>query len=153
MKALAWLALLAFGCSPEDAADPERAEDQGELVGGVADLRWPAAGYLVHAATEAETETAPVSCGATLVAPDLLVTAALCVLAAPDDVWAFGSGHAGSAPLTRVKSMRVHPDFHPEPQSHVDVRYYLRNFDVATVRLERSLDIEPARLPDTKTPV
>lgn len=156
MKTLIVAASLLVGCQAESLAsssDESSTPSNDELVGGTSDLRWPAAGYLVHAASAEETASAAVSCGATLVAPDLIVTAAHCVLAAEQDVWAFGTGHAGSAPLTRVKSRRIHPDFHPEPQSGFDVRYYLRNFDLATLRLETPLDIEPARLPDAKTRV
>lgn len=152
MKALVLASVLFLGCSgdPADSAPTAAADD---LVGGAPDLRWPAAGYLVHASTVEGLSSAPVSCGATLVAPDLVVTAAHCVLQADRDFWAFGTGDAGSDTLTRVIGRRVHPDFHPAPQTHFDVRYYLRNFDLATLRLAQPLEIAPARLPEERTAV
>lgn len=152
VKTLALFSFLLFACASETTSEGPTAVDD-ELVGGTPDSRWLAAGYLVHAPTAEGLAAAPVSCGATLVAPDVVVTAAHCVLAADTELWAFGTGNAGSAALTPVVGRRIHPDFHPEPETHLDVRFYLRNCDLATLRIAQPLTVPPARLPDAKTPV
>lgn len=141
----------AVGCAPAENEDDVEDAPGDALVGGTPDLRWAAAGHLVHGRTFEEAAAGKVACGATLVAPNVVVTAAHCVLAAPDDVWAFGTGHLGSARPMRVVSRRVHPQFHPEPQAKVDVKYFLKNFDVATLVLERPVaNVAPAILPRAK---
>lgn len=153
VKTLLLFGLVLVGCAAEPAEPASTEGTSDEIVGGEADLRWPAAGYLVHAGSREELAAAKPACGATLVSSSVVVTAAHCVLAAADDVWAFGTGNVGSAPLTLVASRRIHPDFHPEPQGRADVRYYLRNFDLATLQLDTPLDLPPAPLAAAKPPV
>ncbi|AKV00215.1 hypothetical protein AKJ09_06878 [Labilithrix luteola] len=155
-----WGALVAVSalaaCSSAESTD-DASSSANDLVGGRPDARWPAAGYLVHGATFDAAKRAPVSCGATLVAPNVVVTAAHCVLNASDDVWAFGTGDAGCESCGRssmpvaVVSRQIHPQFHPAPEGRLDVKYYLRNFDVATLVLAAPIrGITPAALPTEK---
>ncbi|HEY8078459.1 MAG TPA: trypsin-like serine protease [Labilithrix sp.] len=128
----------------------ETADAQDDaIVGGTRDARASAAGYLVHAASADGLAGAKVACGATLIAPNVAVTAAHCVYAAAHDVWAFGAGDLGAGKLTRVASQHIHPEFHPAPAGTFDVHYYLRNNDVAYLLLERDVTgVVPATLPD-----
>jgi secreted trypsin-like serine protease len=78
-----------------------------DIVGGRLEAGVPAVGYLLVANSPAE----PVGpyCGATLIAPDVAVTAAHCVRG--HDTFAVGFGEAGSAaPIRVVKTMR-HPEY------------------------------------------
>jgi hypothetical protein len=151
--AFAALALAAFvGCaSSEDAASGGTDDD---IVGGKPDARWPAAGFLSHGTDVTAAGKAAVSCGATLVAPNVVVTAAHCVQRAPNDVWVFGAGELGTRAPVKVAAVRIHPQFHEAPKSMVDVRYFLKNFDLATLVLETPIrDVAPATLPAAATPV
>ncbi len=152
------LALFALGASACSAAEPEPSDpgatSEDELVGGRLETAWPAAGYLAHGTTRDAAEKAKVSCGATLVAPNVVVTAAHCVLTARDDVWVFGTGDLASKKPIQVVSRKIHPKFHEAPQSAVDVRYFLKNFDVATLVLaEPVTGVVPAVLPTEKTSI
>lgn len=156
-RALSSIALvcLVAACSAEsNEGAPDDTTTEDELVGGIADLRFSAAGYLAHGATPSDAARARVSCGATLVSPTVVVTAAHCVQSAKNDVWVFGTGNAASGAPIRVKKVTIHPEFHEAPETKLDVRYYLRNFDVATLELERApTGIVPAALPTEKTAI
>src|SRR5262249_7367573 len=83
-------------------------------------------------------------------APNVVVTAAHCVLRAPDATWAFGTGDLGlSAPLVRVIERRIHPEFHARPEGLIDVPRFLRKNDLAYLVLEHAVaGVTPAELPD-----
>ena len=141
-------------CSAEVEPAGEEALGEDELKGGAPDLRFAAAGYLSHGATSEAAAKAKVACGATLVSPNVVVTAAHCVQSAKNDVWVFGTGNVGEGTRAKVVSVRVHPEFHETPTKAVDVRYFLKNFDVATLVLDRDVvGVVPARLPEAKTPI
>jgi len=151
MKTLGALVVVAMaglvGCAGGQAADDEA--QTSDLVGGKRDLRFAAVGYLTHADDGRFDAASPaVACGATLVAPKVVVTAAHCVLAKPKGAWAFGTGDPGRA-VTKVAEVHVHPRFHAEAQGPIDVTHALRNFDVAVLVLEREVQgVKPARLPE-----
>lgn len=137
-----------FGCSSAETPATSDGTSEDDLVGGKPDARWPALGYLSHGKDLASAATARVACGATLVSPNVVVTAAHCVQSAPNDRWVFGVGELGSKAPYEVVSVRVHPKFHEAPTSAVDVRYFLKNFDLATVVLARPVTgVTPATLP------
>jgi len=140
------LASFAAGCaSPTDSADADPAESSEDpLVGGSRDLRWSAAGYL------ARNDGAPgrVDCGATLIAPRVVVTAAHCVLRASSSAWSFGVGDPGTGPTFRVLETHVHPKFHAEAQGTIDLVHALRKYDVAYLVLASPVpNVVPATLP------
>ena len=141
-------------CTAETEPAPDEAASEDELVGGKPESRFRAAGHLVHGATLADAGKAKVSCGATLVSPNVVVTAAHCVQSAKNDVWAFGTGDLGSGELVKVVSVDVHPEFHEAPTTSFDVKYFLKNYDVATLVLERPVtSVKPAALPEAKAAV
>lgn len=152
---LAVLTLVAAsGCasgSPDDPADNGHTADQ--LVSGTRDQRWASSGYLLRGKTLDRLETSRVACGATLIAPRVVVTAAHCVVDEAD-TFAFGTGDVGSSPVVRVVERHAHPDFHPVAQGKVDLTHALRNFDVAYLVLERAVtSVAPAALIGDKPPV
>ena len=144
--AVASIALFATACAGTTEPDSEdgTAGDESEIVGGKRDLRWSASGYLVKAA-----EASRVKCGATLIAPNVVVTAAHCVLADKTATWAFGTGDAGQGELVKVVATRVHPSFHEEAQGSIDLVHALRKYDVAMLTLEKPVrGVAPATLPN-----
>ncbi|MBL8606467.1 MAG: trypsin-like serine protease [Myxococcales bacterium] len=129
------------GCAATEAGDDAASED--ELVGGRRDLRFAAGGYLSHSSSPDA-----VSCGATLIAPRVAVTAAHCVLAKKDGTWSYGVGEIGK-PAAKVAEVHVHPNFHAEKQGAIDLTHALRKFDVAYVVLDRAVaGVTPAKLPE-----
>src|SRR5690606_14188917 len=108
---------------------------ESELVGGRRDLRWASSGYLARGPSMADLDLSKPTCGATLIAPNVVVTAAHCV-ADDDATFAFGAGDTASGPLVRVVERHVHPSYRPEPQQPVDLVHALRKYDVAYLVLE-----------------
>jgi hypothetical protein len=130
-------------------ASPEPASSDQDIVGGTAESRWGASGYLVHGHSMAALDTSRVACGATLIAPNVVVTAAHCVLADAAGTWAFGTGKVGGGALVKVASRTVHPEFHPRQDGVVDIPAFLRKNDVAYLVLEHAVaGVEPASLLD-----
>lgn len=151
------LGLAATGCAPgsdegeEAADDTTRSEDA--LVGGTRESRWAASGYLLRGPSMDRLDASKVACGATLIAPRVVVTAAHCVTDA-SATFAFGTGDVGSGPLVRVVERHAHPEFHPEAQGTIDLTHALRKYDVAYLVLERAVtSVTPAALIDEKPPV
>jgi Trypsin len=147
LRLLVALLMGCAGCAGGSADDATAAQD---LVGGTHDTRWVASGYLTAGASLDTLDRAHAACGATLVAPNVVVTAAHCVLRAPDATWAFGTGDLGSnAPLVRVIERRVHPEFHARPEGLIDIPRALRKNDLAYLVLEHPVSgVAPAELPD-----
>jgi len=148
-------ALGAAGCASESTpdAEDEGATSEDQLVGGAREQRWAGSGYLLRGGSMDRLDASKVACGATLIAPRVVVTAAHCVVDA-SATFAFGSGDVGSSPLVRVVERHAHPEFHPEAQGSFDLTHALRKFDVAYLVLERAVDFAaPAELIAEKPPV
>lgn len=145
------IALGLLACTaPEDADSDETAGDEAEIVGGSRDLRWSASGYLLKGSSMETLDKSKPACGATLIAPNVAVTAAHCVLD-KNATFAFGTGDVASGPLVRVKERVAHPNFHAEAQGSVDLVHALRKYDVGVLFLERAVaGVTPAKLPDEK---
>jgi hypothetical protein len=145
----------AVGCaspaSGDAGNDPASSEDQ--LVGGTRDQRWAASGYLLAGASTERLDTTKVACGATLIAPRVVVTAAHCVTDTKT-TFAFGTGDVGSGQTIEVVERHAHPEFHPVAQGDFDLTHALRKFDVAYLVLARAVEgITPAQLIAQKPPV
>lgn len=137
---------LVFGCAvpADEAADNASESSEDALVGGSRDLRWSAAGYL----TRNDGEPGRVHCGATLIAPRVVVTAAHCALRAEASSWSFGVGDPGTGPRVKVLETHVHPSFRPEAQGSFDLVHALRKYDVAYLYLAQAVpNVVPAALP------
>ncbi len=152
MRALG-LALLFFSslglaaCAGETDDEPA-ATGVDDLVGGRRDLRWSASGYLARGSSMSDLDRSKPACGATLIAPNVAVTAAHCVLD-PAVTYAFGTGDVRSGPVVRVAERHVHPEFHAEKQGSFDLVHALRKHDLAYLVLERDVPgVTPAALPD-----
>lgn len=135
--------LCAAGCASSTDANADDADVANQdLTGGSADTRWDASGYLVTS-----DEPSHAACGATLIAPKVVVTAAHCVTDTAK-TFSFGTGDIGSRATTRVVERHAHPAFHAEAQGKLDVTHALRNFDIAYLVLEHAVaGIAPAALP------
>jgi len=141
---------LAACAAPESADLEETGADDAEIVGGSRDLRWSASGYLLKGASMEALDKSKPACGATLIAPNVAVTAAHCVLD-QNATFAFGTGDIGTGPVIRVKERRQHPKFHAEAQGSIDLVHALRKYDVGVLILERAVPgVTPALLPDEK---
>ena len=151
------LGLGAAGCaSPSEEAEDSAGDttsSEDALVGGTRETRWAASGYLLRGASMDRLDASKVACGATLIAPKVVVTAAHCVTD-PNAAFAFGTGDVGAGPLVRVVERHAHPEFHPEAEGTVDLPHALRKYDVAYLVLERAVSaVTPATLIDEKPPV
>ncbi len=136
---LAALVTLTAACTSEA---PAEADSEDALVGGRSDATFAAGGFL---RVDGESR---VACGATLLAPKVVVTAAHCVSGKEPSTLAFGVGDADRV-RAHAREIHVHPSFHPEAVGHVDLRHALRMFDVAYVVLDREVTgVRPAALPD-----
>jgi hypothetical protein len=136
------IALLLGACATTTGGTADEPSAESNLVGGKPDLRWNASGYLVR-----DPKAKTPACGATLIAPNVVVTAAHCVT--DEAPLAFGTGNFGSGPLVRVAERHVHPDFHREAEGRVDLTFLLRKHDVAYLVLEQDVpSVTPAVFPD-----
>lgn len=147
--------LAASGCTSEsaDEADDDSASHEDPLVGGTRETHWAGSGYLLRGPSMERLDATKVACGATLIAPRVVVTAAHCVLEA-GATFAFGTGDVGTGPLVRVIERHAHPGFHPEAEGTFDLTHTLRKYDVAYLVLERAVDFAaPAELIAEKPPV
>lgn len=145
----ALLVALNAGCSAETAApDDEQAAGEEALVGGKAESRFQAVGYLA-AASEPTTAV----CGATLIAPDIAVTAAHCAHRATKAKGAlvFGTGEIGAKRQVGVRELHAHPEAHLEAQGKIDLVHTLLLNDLAYLVLERPVaGVTPAAIPTAK---
>jgi hypothetical protein len=131
--------LAACGSSAEEPADDDT---EGALVGGVRESAWPAAGYLARA-----DGSGKVLCGATLVGPSVVVTAAHCAYRYKDTTLAFGTGDLDSGRRIPVLETHYHPKAHPEAEGFVDLVHALRLDDLAYLILDAPVpSVKPARL-------
>jgi hypothetical protein len=113
------------------------------IVGGQPESGALAAGYLTFADTTADLDPSSIACGATLIAPNVVMTAAHCVLAQASAAWAFGTGAPGSSPLVGVIATQVHPDYNASNP--------LRDYDLAYLILASAVPgIVPAVLPSSQ---
>lgn len=125
--------------------------DEQDLVGGKPESRWRAVGYL---AAEGEED---VVCGATLIAPNVAVTAAHCFVREQElaeqagTTLEFGVGEADEGLRYAIRSFTVHPEAHLEAEGDFDAIHALRLYDLAYVILEESVEgVEPAALATAK---
>ena len=138
----AFLLLVVAACAAPGAADEDPTTAGSDLVGGTHDLRWESSGYLTKG-------DGKVACGATLIAPNVVVTAAHCALH-DDAALLFGRGDPSRVNLVKVTERHAHPEFHARPDGMIDIPYILRKNDVAYLILEKPiLDTKPAALPST----
>ena len=129
--AFLWISL-SVGCGGSAAVDDP---SSGALVGGATEAEWLPVGYLATA----DAPSTP-ACGATLVAPNVVVTAAHCVYALRDARLAFRAGRATSV---SAASVHYHEAAHVEATSPIDAAHALRLNDLAYVVLARSVTEGP----------
>ncbi len=134
------LFLLVSACAAPATSGEDPSSTDSDLVGGTRDLRWASSGYLTKG-------DGKVACGATLIAPNVVVTAAHCALH-DGAALSFGRGDPGRGAIVKVVERHAHPEFHPRPDGMIDIPYILRKNDVAYLILETPIkDTAPAKLP------
>ncbi|MCW5835955.1 MAG: S1 family peptidase [Labilithrix sp.] len=123
-----WSALVvAAGCVADGASEVETASVEGAVIGGRRAVDDAGAGYLVRDGV--------VSCSASLVEPDLVLTAAHCV--ERQQAFAFGWGEVRDGRTVRVAARALHPRYVMPPKNG---GVAFQGFDVALLRLERPVD-------------
>lgn len=136
--------LLGAGCDGEDEPTRTTSEEQ-DLVGGSAESRWRAVGYVAAAGND------QVLCGATLIAPNVAVTAAHCLHRSRELPLDFGVGEVEDGERTAIRSYTVHPDAHLEAEGNIDLVHALLLYDLAYMILDQPVaGVEPARLSTVK---
>jgi hypothetical protein len=139
---------VACGSSVDPDGDDGQAGAESAIVGGARDLRWAASGYLLAGPSMDRLDGSKPACGATLIAPNVVVTAAHCATREAATELAFGTGDVSKNGVVRVIERHAHPGFHPRPDGMIDIPYILRKNDVAYLVLERAItSVTPATLP------
>jgi hypothetical protein len=122
------LLLVASFCSAcaspsADIADSNAASTSSAVVGGQAEARYPAAGYLGTGKNAASLSGA--HCGVSLLAPRVAVTAGHCIRLSSAAAFGIGFGTVGSGKIYAARTIFVHPDYDPngDPRSHHDVAF------------------------------
>jgi hypothetical protein len=154
-RTVGWMGALAFaalsGCAVDDSPRGALGADPQPVVGGAAESGYAPAGFLLRGVSEGALSPA---CGITLIAPDLAVTAAHCVVDDPRDgrnvsvtrTFAMGFGAPGmSSRRVLAAGVLAHPAYAPNLESPTRASDPLD--DVALLRLERPVtDVEPATI-------
>src|SRR5688500_11564014 len=99
--------LVGAGCEDESEPTQTTSEEQ-DLVGGSAESRWRAVGYIAAAGED------DVLCGGTLIASNVAVTAAHCLYRSRELPLDFGVGEVEDGERVAIRSYTVHPDAHLE---------------------------------------
>jgi hypothetical protein len=142
---LAALTLGSLGCGGDGEPGEGTSVEEQHLVGGSAESRYRAVGYL------AARDTDDVLCGATLIAPNVVVTAAHCAYRSRDLALEFGVGEVQDGDRHPVQSIHYHPDAHLESEGSIDLVHTLLLYDLAYVILDEPVsDVLPARLSQLK---
>ena len=143
--ALACVALATTGCAVE-SEDPIEGTGEEALVGGTPESRFLAAGYLASA-----DGSGPALCGATLIAPNVAVTAAHCVYRHRDRKLAFGVGEVSAKARVEVTEVKYHPEAHLEARGRIDLVHTLLLNDLAYMILASPVrGVTPAAIPAAK---
>ena len=133
------LALPFAGCID---AEFEVGSDHRPVVGGQAESGYMAAGWL-GVTQEGFDFPGVAGCGAALIGERTAITAGHCIaLRDPGDVFGFGYGVVGTAPVHRASQVIVHPEYNP------DAPYPERwEHDLAVLILDEPIaGIEPATI-------
>jgi hypothetical protein len=126
---MASMALLVAGCSTP--TDEPAARREQPIVGGRHEASFASAGYLVRDGIA--------SCSASLIEPDVVITAGHCVEKTIKEI-SFGWGEVSANTTARATLRAVHPRYIVPPSNAGTL---FQGFDIALLRLEHPLDIEP----------
>jgi hypothetical protein len=146
MRTLCWqYAALAVGIGTMVACSSAKTtgSSTAAIQGGQPESGWLAAGYLTYADSAADLDPSLVACGGTLIASNVVMTAAHCVLAQPSSTWAFGTGAPGQGSLVTVAEVQPHPQYNPDNP--------LRDYDLAYLILSSPIpNVTPATVPSAE---
>jgi Trypsin len=134
------LALAACGTTTEVSQPAE-----SDIVGGQAESRFAGVGYLADKAAPGKA-----LCGATLVGPNVVVTAAHCIYRNRDRQLSFGVGNLGGKSYG-ISTVAYHPKVHLESAGSFDLIHTLMKYDLAYAVLDtQASGVEPIAVDTVK---